>query len=295
MSFEIPSSFRQDYKDAVVQLLQQRGSRFRPTVMVDTFTGKVARSVIQIGAVNARKRTTRHGDTPLISTPHDARWVYPQDYDWADLIDNEDALKAGVTLASPYAINGASSMARAMDDETIAAFFGSANTGENGLNSVAFPAAQQIAASYGSSGGAVGLNVAKLREARRLLWAAEADLDNDPAYVAVSAKQHDDLLAEVQVTSTDFNDKPVLVEGKIMRFMGFNFVHSERLQTDASAYRRVPVWVKSGVCLGLWNDIQTEVTARPDKNYAKQVFVTGTFGATRIEEKKVVEIKCSEA
>ena len=47
--------------------------------------GKAAKVVEQIGAVNAIKRTSRHADTPLISTPHAARWTFPVDYEWADL------------------------------------------------------------------------------------------------------------------------------------------------------------------------------------------------------------------
>lgn len=294
MSFEVTTAFRQEYGDAVKQKLQQNDSRFQAAMMVETFKGsKAARPILQLGAVTARKRTTRHGDTPLISTPHDARWVYPVDYDWADLIDNEDQIKMGAMLASPYAINGASSLKRAKDDESIAAFFADAKTGETGSTTTSFLAGQQIAQTFGSSGAAAGLNVAKLREAKRLLLAAECDLDNDPAYIAVTAKAHDNLLAEVQVTSKDFNDKPVLVEGKITRFMGFNFIFSERLVTDGT-YRRIPVWVKSGMCLAIWNDIQTNIGPRADKNYANQVFVSGSFGATRTEEKKVVEIKCAE-
>jgi hypothetical protein len=46
--------------------------------------------------------------------------------------------------------------------------------------------------------------------------------------------------------------------------------------------------------LGMWNDISTMISQRDDKGYATQVYVKGTFGATRTEEKKIVEIKCDE-
>ena len=46
--------------------------------------------------------------------------------------------------------------------------------------------------------------------------------------------------------------------------------------------------------LGFWNDINTNISERADKGYATQVYVKGTFGATRTQEKKVVEIKCAE-
>jgi hypothetical protein len=66
----------------------------------------------------------------------------------------------------------------------------------------------------------------------------------------------------------------------------------ERLPVDVSTHRRVIAWAKSGLHLGMWNDINTKISERADKSYASQVYVKGTFGATRTEEKKVVEILC---
>ena len=82
--------------------------------------------------------------------------------------------------------------------------------------------------------------------------------------------------------------------------MGFNFIHSERipggpsyngtLSTGGTYY--VPVYSKSGIVLGMWNDIQTKIAERADKRHSTQIYVTGTFGATRVEEKRVVQINC---
>ncbi|MCB2012421.1 MAG: hypothetical protein KDF64_17850, partial [Geminicoccaceae bacterium] len=72
-----------------------------------SYSGKAAKAVEQVGPVTARKRTTRHADTPLISTPADARWVFPVDYEWGDLIDDEDKLRTLIDPQSPYAQNGA--------------------------------------------------------------------------------------------------------------------------------------------------------------------------------------------
>jgi hypothetical protein len=142
----------------------------------------------------------------------------------------------------------------------------------------------------------VGLTIAKLREAKRLLLAAEVDIDNDPLYCVLTAKQHDNMLGEAQAISLDYNDRPVLVQGKIASFMGFNFLQCERLPTNGSGYRRVPAYAKSGMHLGLWNDIKTDVSQRKGKaGLPWQVYVYGTFGATRLEEAKIVEIPCSES
>jgi subtilisin family serine protease len=293
MSFNVTTHFVQQYTTNVQLLLQQKGSKLRDTVTVGSYTGKAAKAIEQVGSVDAQKRTVRHGDTPLISTPADARWVFPVDYEWADLIDDQDKLRMLIDPQSSYAINGAYALGRAMDDEIIASFFGTSKTGENGSTNTSFPAGQQVAATVGSTG-ATGMNISKLREAKRILMANEVDIDNDPLFCVISAQQHDDLLNEAQAISLDYNTRPVLVDGKITSFMGFNFIHSERLDVDGSSYRRVAAFAKSGMHLGMWNDISTMISERADKGYATQVYVKGTFGATRTEEKKVVEIKCSE-
>ena len=293
MSFNVTTHFVQQYTTNVQLLLQQKGSKLRDAVSVGSYTGKAAKAIEQVGSVEAQKRVVRHGDTPLISTPADARWVFPTDYEWADLIDDQDKLRMLIDPQSSYAQNGAYALGRAMDDEIIASFFGTSKTGENGSTNTSFPAGQQVAATIGSTG-ATGLNIAKLREAKRVLMANEVDIDNDPLFCVISAQQHDDLLNEAQAISLDYNTRPVLVDGKITAFMGFNFIHSERLDTDGNTYRRVAAFAKSGMHLGMWNDISTMISERADKGYATQVYVKGTFGATRTEEKKVVEIKCAE-
>jgi len=293
MSFETAVASTQQYTDNVRYLLQQNGSKLRKAVTEGSYTGKAAKAVEQIGAVEAEDRTTRHDDTPLISTPHDARWVFPIDSRWADLIDDEDKLRQLAKLDSPYAENGARALGRKIDQRIIDAFFGDARTGENGTDVTPFPSddSQSVLASVGATG---GLNLDKLRAAKKILMANEVDIDSDPLYVAITAEQHDNLLSVTQATSLDFNTKPVLVDGRITSFMGFQFVHTEKLAL-AGGDRRCPCWARSGMHLGVWSDITTRITERPDKNHATQVFVTGTFGATRTEEKKVVEILCTES
>ena len=55
---------------------------------------------------------------------------------------------------------------------------------------------QQVAAA------STGLTIAKLREAKRRLMAREVDFANDPAYIAVTSRQIENLLATTEVTSS---------------------------------------------------------------------------------------------
>lgn len=290
MSTEVTTAFVQQYSTNVGLLLQQRGSKLRDAVSQGSYTGKSAKAVEQIGAVTAQLRTNRHADTPLVSTPHDARWVNPKDYNIADLVDDVDKLRMLIDPTSPYAINQAYAIGRAMDDEIISAALGTSKTGENGTTSTAFDTSnQQIAA------GSAGLTVAKLREAKKILLSNEVDVDMDPLSIIVSAKQLDDLLGTTEVTSSDYNSVKALVQGNVNTFMGFNFIHSERLGLDGSSDRRVIAFAKSGMHLGMWGEPSAQISERADKNYSMQVYSSATFGGTRTEEGKVVEILCSES
>jgi hypothetical protein len=291
MSDQISTAFVQQYTTNVGLLLQQRGSKLRDAVTVGSYSGKAAKAVEQIGSVTAQARTSRHSDTPLISTPHDARWVFPTDYEWADLIDDQDKLRMLIDPTSPYAINGAYALGRAMDNLIVSAALGTAKTGENGTTNTSFATASQ---QVGVGGTPAGLTVSKLRSAKKILMANEVDVEQDPLYIAVTAKQLDDLLGTTEVTSSDYNTVKALVQGQVDTFMGFKFIHTELLGVDGSSYRRVIAWAKSGLHLGMWNDINSRIDQRADKSYSTQVYVKGTFGATRTEEKKVVEILCAE-
>lgn len=294
MSDQITTHFAEHFAANIQLLLQQKGSKLRDTVMPMSITGAKAASVVdQIGSVEATKRTSRY--PPLVPgvTPTDRPWVYPSDYDWNDLIDSIDKLRMLTDPQSSYSQNGTYAIGRSMDRAIIDAFFDDRKTGEQGGTTTSFPAAQQVSVSHGATGN-VGLTVAKLREAKRLLMAADLDMDSEQLTIVVKAKQHDNLLAEVQVISTDFNEKPVLVEGKVTRFLGLNFKHTELLEADGSSFDRIPVYAKSGMVMCTWNDISTDISQRKDlAGLPWQVYVYATFGATRLEEKKVVEIKCA--
>lgn len=318
MSVNVSTAFVQQYSTNIMMLLQQQGSRLRSAVTEYAFTGKAASMAEQFGSVSPVFNQGRHTDTPLISTPQDKRWIFPNDADWADLIDNQDKLRMLIDPTGPYTMAGVWAMGRAQDDAIINGFFNLNYTGENGTTSTGTLYAynsnsQSVAATVGGAA-ACGLNVAKLRAAKKILLAAEVDVDNDPLFIAISAQQNDNLLGDVQAASLDYNSRPILVDGKITQFMGFNFIHSERIP-GAGSYNStypgnaltsadsdgsytagsrwmVPCWAKSGMALGIWNDIQASVDRRPDKRNSYQVYVTETVGAARLEEKRCVIINC---
>lgn len=293
MSVNIPTHFVQQFATNIQLLLQQKGSKLRSTVSTGTHIGKQASPVDQVGAVEMQPVTGRFGAMGRVDAALDRRWVFPSDFDLPQLIDSYDKLRLLIDPTSSYVQNAVYAAGRQMDKLILAAINGTNQTGETGSTATVLPSAQKVAVNFGASAN-TGLTVAKLREAKRILMAADLDLDDpmNTLYCVVKAKQHDNLLAEAQVISTDFNDKPVLVEGKIMRFLGINFIHSELVENSTNDL--VPVYAKSGVYLGLWNDIQTDIDRRKDiQSLPWQAYVYMTAGATRLEEEKVVQVSCA--
>lgn len=293
MPDSITTAFVQEYKGTVELLLQQMGSRFRDAVTSDTYVGKAASVVEQFGPAVAQKRTSRHADTPLLTLPQAKRWVFPVDYEWASLIDQQDKLRMIVDPTSPYAVNAAHAMLRAIDDEIIGAFFGTAETGENGTTDEDFDTTNyQVGVNVG--GTASSLNVAKLQEALLQLMEAHKGEVHEPIWCAIGRFEHDALLKEVQVTSRDFNGgQPVLTDGRISRFMGMNFIVTERLDVT-SGNREIPIWVPTGMHLGVWENLRTEIDVRADKGHAIQVAAYETIGATRLQQGKVIKVLCDD-
>lgn len=286
MSSQITTAFVNQFSSNVTMLSQQMGSLLRSAVDVETINGEKA-FFDQVGQAAAVQRTTRNGDTPLMETPHARRQVTLKDFEYADLIDDQDKIRLLIDPTSTYARAAAAAIGRAMDDEIISALIGSANTGKTGSSSVALPAAQKIA--HGSA----GLTIAKLVEAKQKLDEKSVD-PSIRRYIAVSPKQISDLLNNTTVTSADFNTVRALSTGQLTEFVGFSFIVTNRLTTDSNSDRQVIAWAQDGCKLAMGKEPTSRIEERADKSYATQVYYCSSFSATRMEEEKVVEIACSE-
>lgn len=285
----------QEYSTNLELLSQQMTAKLAPYTSVQAASGsKAFRMLSQIDSTEASLRSTRAKPAVNIDVDHDGRWVYPQMYDWGKVIDDIDLLQTNIAPQGAYVRSAVAALNRVEDDLFTTAFFGDAKTGETGSTTTSFDSNNVVAVDLGGS--AEGLTVQKMREAQKILLDNDVDIDMEQIYIGVSPKQHDDLLALTQVISTDFNDRPVLVDGKVRRFLNMNLIISTRLPTDLNGYRRNPVWVPSGMGKGSWKEISGVIRKRPDlqgePDYAEASMMCGF---TRLEEAKCVEIKSSEA
>jgi hypothetical protein len=307
MSQQITEAFVQQYNANVMHLSQQKGSRLEGAVRKESQKGK-SQFFDRIGQVSAVLKTGRHSATPQIDTPHSRRMVTMNDYEWADLVDDQDKIRMLIDPTSEYAMAAAWAFGRSKDDVIIAGALGTAYAGETGTTLVTHPDSQKYAANNGTTFS--NLNIVTLRGVKQMMDAQEVE---GKRYIAATSSQMNSLLGETAVTSADFNTVRALVQGEVNAFMGFEFIRIERLNlttsTTATAATGVVgagagltgtnracfAWAEQGILLSVGEDFLTKMSERDDLGYAMQVYCRMSIGSTRMEEVQVVEIICKEA
>lgn len=313
MTSSISTGFVNQFKSNLYFGAQQKGSRLRNSVRVESQNGETA-YYDGLGPTSANLLVSRGSDTQYTDVQHLRRAVTTRDYTWAALIDNADKLRMLNDPTSGYSKNAQMALGRSMDDVLIAAALGSASTGVAGGTSVPLPATQWVGATDDSV--KTNLNVKTLIRVKSKFGVNDVD-DEGQLHIAVTQSQIDSLLRDTQVTSADYNNVKALVNGEIDTFMGFKFHRLQRLPTggtggfladiteasgavalssgDANNLRRCFAWQSDGLLLAIGQDMEAKIDIMPNKNYSTQVFARMSIGAARMLEEKVVGILCSES
>lgn len=287
------------YSTNLELLLQQKGSMLRSTVREGAHVGKQASPINQIAAIQAKAPAGRFTPKERVPESFVRRWVFPVNFEMDQFIDTFDELQTIVDPKSDYVTNAGYAIGRAYDDAIIAAATGVAQTGTDGASFTGetFSTANfQVAINFNASSN-VGLTLDKLIEARRILRHFHNDLDADPLTLVIGSQQEADLLNQVEVVSTEFNDRPVLVDGRVRRFLGYDVKVLERLPSAVGGanQRGVLAYVKSGMYLGIWKDMVNRASIRNDLSSEPwDLFTAATFGATRLQPGKVIQILAAD-
>ena len=314
MSSQITEAFVKQFSANVFHLSQQKGSKLRPLVRKEMQHSKAA-FYDRIGAVSAVLKAGRHSSTPQLDTPHSRRMVTMNDYEWADMIDDQDKIRMLNDPTSAYAQAAMWAMGRSQDDVIIAAALGTAYSGEDGTTSVILPASQYVGAVNSGASAISNLNIGTLIRVKSKFGINEVD-ESIPLNIIVSQSQIDSLLADTQITSSDYATVKALVKGEVDSFMGFKFHRTQRLPVNGSGSflasttlatgavalstgtsnnaRRCFAWAEDGLLLSTGKDITGKISERADKSYSTQVYACMSIGAVRMEEVKVVAVLCHE-
>ena len=291
MSTQITTMMIEEFKSGIEIAFQQMESKLRNSVRVEPLNGKYT-FFDQIGAVEAKEKTTRHADIETVDTPHMRRRVSSRDYYVADYVDMEDLLRILQNPADEYYRTFVAALNRKLDSLIINAALGTAYTGVDGSTTVSFDSNMTVAVDVGDSS-ATGLNIDKLIAAKELL--DENEVPDEDRYVVVAPKQLSNLLGTTEVTSSDYNTVKALVQGDLDTFLGFKFIKSNRLTTDGNGYREVLFYQKRGLLLGMAREIGGSLDNIPQKGHAILVQAWVSAGATRMHESAVGKILCAES
>lgn len=295
MSHEVDTAWVRQYEDAVRHLVQQNGSKLRPYVTETTLEGEL-KFTEQVGSVEWVQRTTRHGDTPLVDTPHRRRALQGEDWHISDLVDSPDQLRARITLGSAYMEAQRRGLGRRIDRILVTALGASALTGKLGTSTTALPATQILQSTStetaNSGGSARNLDLATLRRAQKLIL--DANADDEMWVLAAGSSQRQSLLKSTKATSSDYNAVKALVNGEIDTWMGFKFVWiGGDILPVASNIRDCYAFCASGIEMAI-GGLKSRIAEDPGKNFSTRIYAEATIGATRLEEERVIKIQCDE-
>jgi hypothetical protein len=270
-------------------MLQQKTSRLETTITTETgLVGKAAVAANQVDPVEAQEVTSSKQDTPILGATYHKRWYVPKSEDWGDLVDSFDKIRSGVEIGGPLLESARMALRRFKDKAILNGFYGVNRVGENGDQTVTFKPGNIIADA------STGLTLAKLMTIRERLINSDFEPGEDKITVVVSGRESSALLDDIKYTSSDFGH-PVLDNGKLKSFMGFDFVEmsEKRFQyANADTLRQIPVYTKKALALGIWADIEGWIEKRVDKKGNPQIYAKGTWGATRLDEEQCFIINC---
>jgi hypothetical protein len=258
-----------------------------------------------------RKKTERNGQVVHDTTGWDGVWVAAPDPDYlATLVDNQDKLLTNVDIQGGEVMSHSGAIVRAKDDTFIGGFFGDMITGKTGTVLNAFPAANVVPVDFQGPNVATangGMNVPKIRRARRILAKNFVNLDQ-ALYMALTSAQVEDLTADAKATNTDFLNalKPKWSEdGKyLVGLAGFEFIEIELgnplfdnagLTLDGNGYRKVPFWSADGMVMATWEELFTSVDKLPTQHFSAQVYSRCQQVASRTDQNRCGYILCVES
>jgi hypothetical protein len=267
--------------DTEVKQAYQADAVLRNTVRLRTGVTASTHKFPKIGSGVAQVRVPQTDVTPLNVTYSQAT-VTLTDYIAAEYSDIFNQAKVNFDERQELVQVVAKAIGRRSDQMIIDALSGSGTS-------------LTVANSIG--GATTNMNMAKLREAQRLLNANNVPMED--RYIVMHASQLSNLLSETQVTSSDFNSVKALVQGEINTFMGFTFnVIGDRTEGGLSGGgsgvdRTVYAYHKMAVGMAEAMAVRSEINYIPEKT---SWLVASMFsaGAIAIDAGGIVAITCRE-
>jgi len=325
MSNQIEKAYINQFKAGFEQAFQQSTSILRPYVEVVRQASEFD-YYDRIGlADDLNLVSTRYGDNPMSEIPHDRRRIGLADYDQGKAIDEKDLVRVATDPTSAYMQALVASANRKVDDVIINTLTATAYTGKAGATTVAFAtnnaddvtvgsvsnaASGYVASTYhnletgtegidvdyrytGTTGASSGLTLKKLKAVRTTMMKLYGITQDEVLPCFISAKQFEDLLGIDEVINSDYAVRKSLSEGAVTTFMGFRFIHCERLPLN-STIRSCFVFKPRAVKIAISQDITADMWRLPAKKNIPYIYVKLGIGGTRMWGENLARIGCAE-
>ena len=298
MAFYNEAWFVHQVSENVTHLAQQKRAKCTGATRIKE--GVVGKSwpFNTLSALEMEEVASRDSDTIYLNPAQGKRRAMLRDFAAAVLVDDFDTVKELANAQSEFALMLAYSRNRRSDRLYIgipgrapAAGAGTAIGGYLGVATVvdeaaetatasgALPAAQQIVH------GSVGLTFEKVNQALRTL--NEADFEDEDKYAYISPQGLEDLLLEVEVTSSDFSTLKAIQSGGFPMdhtWMGFHWRMTTLLPKESTT-RSCIFATKMGTGAAFSSVKELEIDKAVHKNNGIQVLAKLSGGVVRVDDR----------
>lgn len=300
------------YTSAYMQVPQERKNVFDGKVDTIALSGEYM-SFDDFGTSTMKQKTARFATVAPSDNTMRRRWMTPSWFYDAKLVDKQDSILQHSDPSSAFVQSMTYAIERSKMDTIISAFDASVVAGKTPAADTAYSftataisnAAGRVIVHDSTNGGAAGgtstgLTVNKLILIREK-FATLGIPDGTPIYLVTSFKQKSDLLREAETQSIDTSEVKALVDGRISKYMGINFVETNKitlgssndLDSDTNVYKCF-AWIPEGIKYAPHLAPSFSVDKRIDLvGDVWQIKADFGVGAIRTHEDMVIRVECA--
>lgn len=271
MPANITAAFEKQYSKEIKLAYDQKVAKLRGAVTVKNAKGGSTYDFHTMGSVTANTKT-RGADLTFLDPAEAVVTATLADSHAAILVNDLDECKTQADVRQGYIAQGANALNRATDNIIVAALDGGSPT--------AIPTATGA------------FTYARFLEVLTAL--NESDVEPEDRVLVVKPKQLEEAMAITQFTSGDYMALNAIRTGQIGEALGFKWIVSNRLTTDAAPTPdadRCYAFSKTAVGLAVGNDISTGINFSADKG-EWVIHSKMSMGSVVIEPAGVIQMLC---
>lgn len=300
------------FKDAVEIGLQQKNSVLSPYVQTKSYNGEKA-SILQVFNPTEAKEVPDIKLPPTMynETPQDRRYMTFKNYSWAEVVNPFVNLEQDINPFPLYAKSAVYAFNRLRDEVIMRGMLGKNKKGKDGGEDESFLESNIIkykAVKAGTSKEFKDTLAGLLIEGQVMMADNDVDIDAEFINVLVPPAVYKGLFNIEQVTSKDYVNKANLDAGRVRYFAGVNIILYNRVPGDSRFPKDIsiagadfsknyycPMWCSSAVEFGWWKNVEVSYDKLPQYHNAQQLLATASFGASRLEPKKIICLEVPKA